>query len=172
MVTADSNVFVYAFDERETAKRAVASWAIARLRELRSPIALQVVGEFRNVVHRKLKMPLDQAAAIAFDLLNDYRTFAYDDPALRRALVQSGLGRLGFWDAVLVASAADVGCTVLLSEDMRDGAVFFGLEIVNPFGAAGLRPRAADRLGVACAPPPPSPWRRWRRRRSASFAPG
>ena len=42
--------------------------------------------------------------------------------------------KLQIYDACVVASAVDAGCTVLLSEDMQNGQVIDGLTIRNPFG--------------------------------------
>ena len=47
----------------------------------------------------------------------------------------------------MLVSAAEAGCTAMLSEDMQDGAVLHGVEIVNPFDMGGMSPRAAERLG-------------------------
>ena len=43
--------------------------------------------------------------------------------------------RLGIWDSVMVAVAAEVGCRLLLSEDLNDGFSWRGVTVVNPFGA-------------------------------------
>lgn len=41
--------------------------------------------------------------------------------------------KLGFWDALLLASAIAAGCTIFLSEDMNGGQKIGALSIVNPF---------------------------------------
>jgi len=41
--------------------------------------------------------------------------------------------RMNIWDAVILASAADAGCRLLLSEDMQDGFTWTGVTVVNPF---------------------------------------
>ena len=45
--------------------------------------------------------------------------------------------QLGFWDAVIVASALIARCTVLLTEDLQHGQRFEGLMVRNPFRSAG-----------------------------------
>jgi predicted nucleic acid-binding protein len=40
---------------------------------------------------------------------------------------------LAFWDAVVLAAAAQAGCRPLLSEDMRDGFARRGVTVRNPF---------------------------------------
>jgi predicted nucleic acid-binding protein len=56
--------------------------------------------------------------------------------------------RLAFYDALIVASARNAGCTLLLTEDLQAEAVIDGVRIRNPFSpvpnlGAGL---AAPRL--------------------------
>jgi predicted nucleic acid-binding protein len=81
-------------------------------------------------------------------LLDDFETFPASKPASRAALIEMTAGRLSYWDAPMLASAAEAGFTVMLSEDMQDGATVFGLENVNPFGALGVSARAAEVLGL------------------------
>jgi len=40
---------------------------------------------------------------------------------------------LSFYDALVIAAAADAGCRVLLSEDLQHGRKFGGLTVQNPF---------------------------------------
>ena len=49
---------------------------------------------------------------------------------------------LGIWDSVILASAADAGCRLLLSEDMQDGFTWNGVTVANPF-APSLHPLLA-----------------------------
>ena len=43
--------------------------------------------------------------------------------------------RIGFWDALIVASAIKGGATRLLSEDLNAGQTISGVRIGNPFAA-------------------------------------
>jgi predicted nucleic acid-binding protein len=40
---------------------------------------------------------------------------------------------LSYWDALIVAAAAQSGCTHLLSEDLRHGQQIDAVTIINPF---------------------------------------
>jgi predicted nucleic acid-binding protein len=42
--------------------------------------------------------------------------------------------RIGFWDALIVASAAKCGAVRILSEDLNAGQMIAGVRIENPFG--------------------------------------
>jgi predicted nucleic acid-binding protein len=41
--------------------------------------------------------------------------------------------QLGIWDAVVLATASDAGCRLLLSEDMQNGFTWNGVTVANPF---------------------------------------
>ena len=41
--------------------------------------------------------------------------------------------RLSFWDALIVASAAKVGATILYTEDLNHGQIIERVRIINPF---------------------------------------
>jgi predicted nucleic acid-binding protein len=41
--------------------------------------------------------------------------------------------QFAIWDAVILASASEAGCRLLLSEDMQDGFTWGGVTIANPF---------------------------------------
>jgi predicted nucleic acid-binding protein len=40
---------------------------------------------------------------------------------------------MNFWDALIVRSAKQAGCTVLFSEDMQAAREIDGVRIINPF---------------------------------------
>ena len=78
----------------------------------------------------------------ARNVLARYGSFPYGQAAVESALALSAVGRMSYWDALLVASADAVGVKTLFSEDMTDGLVHGGVEIVNPFGPDGPSSRA------------------------------
>jgi len=40
---------------------------------------------------------------------------------------------ISFWDAMIVRSAAEMGCAVLYSEDLNAGQKYSGVRVENPF---------------------------------------
>jgi predicted nucleic acid-binding protein len=147
-VTADTNVFVYSVDGRDPVKQQTARQVFAALANADSLVALQVVGELQNALHRRLKAPVHLASQQARNVFATFRSFGYAPYAVDIALAQSAAGRLSYWDALLLASCAQAGLTVLLSEDMQDGFKLGGVEVVNPFGPSGLSARAREVLGL------------------------
>ncbi|GGK21272.1 hypothetical protein [Salinarimonas ramus] len=45
------------------------------------------------------------------------------------------LHRFSWWDSVMLASALDFGCEMVLTEDLQDGRSIDGMLIVDPFAA-------------------------------------
>ena len=137
MITADTNVLIYLWDNQAPAKMDVATQVAALLAARSWPLALQVIGETQNVLRRKLRQPPWQAAQNARNLLITFPSFQASAANAAESLTLMAAGRLSYWDAMLATAARDAGCDMLLTEDMHDGARFGSLEIVNPFGPTG-----------------------------------
>lgn len=129
----DTNILVYAVASDDPRHE----MAIAVQQE-GGTISVQVLNEFANVLQRKLKWdwPDTEAALAAVRKLCPTPrplTLATHE----RAIGLAAKAGFAFYDALIVASALDAGCTTLLSEDMQDGQVIEGrLTIRNPFKPA------------------------------------
>src|ERR1700694_2282080 len=130
----DTNVLVYAAlqpDLRSETARAL----VAR----RGTTSVRVLNECVNVAHRKLRRSwpeIMKAVGAIRELCPSPVpiTLATHDAALR---IASHTG-YQFYDALIIASALESGCTTLFSEDLQDGQVLEGrLTIRNPFGTPG-----------------------------------
>lgn len=80
------------------------------------------------------------------DLITLFATVGYDTDALEVAAIEVNAGRFSFWDAVLLATAEEAGCTICFSEDMKDGATLGSITVINPFGPGGLSAAATAAL--------------------------
>ena len=145
-VTLDSNVLVYAFDAADAVKRAQAQTIIDAFARLDCPLALQTMGEFYAAVVRRSVLKPAEAARQVEHFLDVFDAFADSEAAHRTAAEAAAKARFSYWDAVLLASAAEQRCDMILSEDMHDGAKLGGIVVRNPFGAAGLSPAAKAAL--------------------------
>lgn len=97
-------------------------------------LSVQVLNEFVNVAHRKLKMDW---ASIAESLegLRDLCPPAVGLTVSTHEAAVKIAKRYGFhiYDSLILASAIETGCTVLYSEDMQHGQRIGSLTIQNPF---------------------------------------
>jgi predicted nucleic acid-binding protein len=146
--TLDSNILVYSIDAREAAKRETAARVVEKAVRLDCPLALQAVGEFYVAATTKLRLEAKDAARYAELLIVSFETFAHSKTAVQAAMNEASKGRFSFWDGLLLASAAEAGCTHILSEGMADGARFGSVVIVNPFSGKGISAPAKDLLAI------------------------
>ena len=131
----DTNVLVYCFDDRDIAKRDTARHWVAHCWQRRSGrISTQVLNEFYNTACRKFAGAISTDAARAeVRRYQSWQPWAVDHATVETAWgVESRFG-IGFWDALIVASAQALGCKMLLTEDLQHGQVIDSLRIVNPF---------------------------------------
>lgn len=147
--TLDTNLLVYAIDSAGGARHDAAGQIIQHAVRLDCWLTLQAVSEFYAAVTRKGIVQPPDAAAQAADWLDLFPCTAASEAAARTALANAAVGRASYWDALLVATASEAGCRVILTEDLVDGADLGGVRIRNPFSASGeLTEHARGLLGL------------------------
>lgn len=142
--TIDTNVFIYMLDARDPVKQCAAIELVEVLRGGDCLISLQSCGELYAALTRRLKRAPWEAALASRNLLASFDVYAASRRAVERALAEAMTGRYNYWDALLLASAHEAECRVCFSEDMSDGARLGSVEVVAPFGPAGLSDRARE----------------------------
>jgi predicted nucleic acid-binding protein len=131
----DTNVLVYAHDDSAGSRRDQARALVEQLWESRDGcLSVQVLQEFFVTVTPKITKPVDAetAKAIAADLSRWYLHV----PAAGDVQAAIGIHQrtgISFRDAMIVRSAAEIGCTVLYSEDLNAGQEYPGVRVENPF---------------------------------------
>lgn len=125
----DTNVLIYAFaadDPRNARAEALLSEG--------GVIGVQVLNEFANVAHRKLGWgwpAVESALGAITELADSVRPLTLDIHS--RALKFARAGALSFYDALIVAAAAEAGCRLLLTEALQHGRKFDSVTVRNPF---------------------------------------
>jgi predicted nucleic acid-binding protein len=144
--TLDSNVLVYSVDGRAGIRHQLALEIVRRAAQTECWLTLQSLSEFYAAVTRKAMLRAADAAAQVIDWMTIFRCIPASSDAIRVALTHSVAARASYWDALLVATAGQAGCTLILSEDMADGSTLSGVEIHNPFASGGRLTARARRL--------------------------
>lgn len=143
-VTLDTNILVYcvqAGDPRQGPAMELVELAIGA----GCPLMLQSIGEFFVAATRKRY--ITQAAAA--QQVRRWLTI-FPDPvppsvqAVEAAIAAAAAGRFAYWDALLLTTAAEAGCEVVLSEDMAPGAMLGPIRVVPAFAAGAINPAARD----------------------------
>ncbi len=140
--TLDTNILVYALDRQAGDRHVLASRIIGAAVLADCCLALQSVSEFYAVVTRKRLVAPAEAVAQARDWLDMFQTVPASAGAVRAALRTAAAWHASYWDALLVATAAEAGCTTILTEDLADGGLLLGVRVLNPFAGAALAPAA------------------------------
>lgn len=130
----DTNILVYAegINGRSMQDRALA--LIERLQPESTLLPLQVAGELFNVLTKAGRSRTKARDAVQRwgDI---YPLIEMSSSAHLLAMDLAVDHRLGIWDALVLAAAAEASCRLLLSEDLQDGFTWGGVTVANPFSA-------------------------------------
>lgn len=128
----DTNALVYAYSQgdyrTDAARQLLLNGGV---------VGVQVLNEFVSVARSKLAMTWAEAQEAI-------KNIVILCPNPRPLTIETHLHALEFskrygfsiWDALIVAAAAQAGCSKLLTEDLQHGLVVESVRIENPFLAA------------------------------------
>jgi predicted nucleic acid-binding protein len=92
----------------------------------------QALGELYSVLVRDTR-DRELARERLLRSLNEFDAIAATVETFVDAIDLATEHKLQFWDALIIATAAVGGCSLLLSEDMQNGFAWRGVTVVNPF---------------------------------------
>lgn len=144
-IALDTNVLLYAEGIDNAARRDTARTTLLQLDSHDVFIPAQVLGEMFRVLTRKMRWSAARAQAVVLDLCDLYNTIDTTQATVAGAMALHGKHQFGIWDALILDAAAQVGCDLLLSEDLHDGFVWRGVTVANPF-KSDLHPLLASAL--------------------------
>lgn len=130
----DTNVLIYAHDVDAGGKREIAQNLLRELwRDRNGVLSMQVLQEFYVNAVRKIASPISKSQARA--IISNYSPWCVETGwgDLPAAFQIEDEAHVGFWDALIIASALKSGAARLLTEDLNPGQVVRGLRIENPF---------------------------------------
>lgn len=129
----DTNVLVYAHDRLAVLKREKSIELLIRLVERgEGALSTQVLVEFYAAATKKLNISSEQAE----EILRDLGTWSIHRPTHADLLRASRLQRryrIGWWDALIVTSAIEIGASTLWTEDLNANPRYETVTVRNPF---------------------------------------
>jgi len=129
----DTNVLLYSDDKSAPLKQRRSRELVAEHRQTRTGVvSLQVLQEYFANATRKLHVDT-RIARRKVELFAEFDVAVPQVPDILAAIDLHRLHGFSFWDALVVRTAQQSGCTVLLSEDLQDGREIDGVRVVNPF---------------------------------------
>ncbi len=135
---------MYAYDPTDRGNHERARDVLARLERARTgAVSLQVLGEFFQVVTRKIPEPLtaEQAERSVRRYARSWAVFRPTIVTVFEAIRGFVSYQLPYYDGLVWATARLNDVPRVLSEDFTDGQVIEGVRFVNPFGP-GFDPAA------------------------------
>ncbi len=131
----DTNVLIYAHDRSAGLKYGRAKALLQQLWEQGTGcLSIQVLQEFYVNVTRKVAHPLPPEAAA--QIITDLSAWNVHHPAVSDILYAIRLQarfQISFWDAMIIASAQQLGCAIIWSEDLNPGQSYDQVRVLNPF---------------------------------------
>jgi predicted nucleic acid-binding protein len=129
----DTNVLAYAQGVNGDAMKKTALALIDALPANAVVLSAQVIAELFQVLIRKGQLTPAQARAAILNWCNIFPIAETSQAVLLGAAELAVTHRLSFWDGIILASAAEAGCRLLLSEDLHPGFTWQSVTIANPF---------------------------------------
>jgi predicted nucleic acid-binding protein len=132
-VALDTNILVYAEGVNGEDRKLRANTALTTYKDDDLVLPAQALAELFTVLTRKASWPAAKARAAVLTWHDACLVADTTSSILLEAMDLSAMHQHSLWDAIMLATAAQAGCRVLLSEDMQNGFIWRGVEIRNPF---------------------------------------
>ena len=134
LVFVDTNVLLYARDDRYPDKqKAAAHWLATLARRDALIVSPQILGELHNAILRGKVVVGEGEMQRMTAALQPFSHGATDLELIGQAWKIRNETTFQWWDCVILAAAIRAGCRYLLSEDYQHGRTVRGTTILNPF---------------------------------------
>ena len=135
LVFLDTNVLLYAFDDRYLDKQQRARQWIGECWVRRcGRLSTQVLNEFYSNARKRFATAISAGDARAeVRRYQAWNPWIVDQSTVESAWAVESRYQLNYWDALMVAAAQHQSCTLLLTEDLQHGQRIDKLQILNPF---------------------------------------
>ncbi len=135
-VALDTNVLAYAEGVNGAARKVNALELIQRLPAGSALLPVQSLGELFQLLVRKANRTPAQARSAILGWRDAFPLIETSETVLVGAAELAATHRFSFWDGVVLASAAEGGCRLLLTEDLQEGFTWNSVTVTNPFGVS------------------------------------
>jgi predicted nucleic acid-binding protein len=144
-IALDTNILAYAEGANGSVMRDQALELIQRLPPGAIVLPVQTLGELFNVLVRKAKRRPSRAREAVLSWRDAFAVMETSVAVMINATDLASDHDLTTWDSVVLATAAEAECRLLLSEDLQEGFTWRGVTVANPF-ASTLHPILAELL--------------------------
>ena len=131
--TIDSNVLIYAFVRSDPRKHEIAAEIMIRAMVLDAVLTAQALGEFLNVIRRKLPQLFTEARAQADRWTTTLTVLDTSSEHVLKGAQFAARHKLQLWDSIIWQVARSAHASIFLSEDLQDKLNLEGMTVINPF---------------------------------------
>ncbi|MCL5991680.1 MAG: PIN domain-containing protein [Bacteroidetes bacterium] len=130
-IFVDSNIWLYAFMSEKSVKHYKAITIISNSNVF---LNIQVINEVCYNLLKKSNYNNSEISELIYNFNKIYTIFNISIPTLLNATSLRQKYKTSFWDSLILASALENNCNILLTEDIS-GADFMEkkLKVINPF---------------------------------------
>ena len=132
-VALDTNVLAYAEGVNGAEKRDIVLELLRNIPQETTVVPVQVLGELFDVLVRKASRSAGDARQALLSWRDAFPTAGTTPEAMTMALDLAADHRFGIRDAIILSTASQSGCRLLLSENLQHGFTWAGVTVVNPF---------------------------------------
>jgi predicted nucleic acid-binding protein len=126
----DSNIFLYAFSNKDTSKKHIAENIITN----HNTISTQVINEVSNNMIKKLNFDNSNIEKFIIGCYQKYKVVNFSQDIFIKSIKIRELYNISHFDSLIVSSALQSSCNILYSEDMHHNQLIENkLKIINPF---------------------------------------
>jgi predicted nucleic acid-binding protein len=134
-IALDTHVLACAEGVNGSERRDAALALVRRLPQAAAVIPVQALGELFNVLVRRGRKSRRDARDALLSWRDAFPVVATSTEVMLAAADLAADHQLGIWDAVILSTASQWGCRLLLSEDLQEGFTWAGVMVVNPFSS-------------------------------------
>ena len=127
----DTNVLAYLYSTEEPEKKDICIDALGKHTRI---ISTQTLNELSNFLFKKQGLTSAQVRVYIQNVEQFAEVLHIDIAIIESAITLKGRYGYSYYDSLMIASALDSDCDILISEDMSDGQLIEErLRIINPF---------------------------------------
>jgi predicted nucleic acid-binding protein len=134
-VALDTNILASAEGVNDDVRKQAAIGLIRGLPPDAVVLPAQVIAELFQVLLRKARFTAADARAAIVSWCNYFPIVETSQSVLLGAAEIAATHHLSFWDGLVLASAAESGCSLLLSEDLQHDFTWTTVTVANPFAS-------------------------------------
>ncbi len=132
-VFLDTNILIYSYSEDEKEKQEVALNILEQYPD-QIIISKQVINELTNILFKKFRISFEDIENTILEIDSVLQIVDFHLTTQIKAIRLKNKYNLQFYDALIVATAIENGCTILFTEDMHhEQMIEDKLKIINPF---------------------------------------